>query len=402
MAAGSMIDLADQWKVHPRHFWLRGLRPAASVRFDESLGKWDVYGYAEAWQILNDPGTFSSDTKRLYDSESVNEHKEGNLIQMDGVEHRTLRKLVSRVFTPAMVSGLEPRVRALTHELLDQAAGGDGIELVNDLAYPLPVIVIAELLGVPSADRHLFKEWVTVMLEDTAQISLVDRGEEAERESRDLIEKWQPMFDYVRDHVIDRRRQPRDDLISQLVGAEVEGKRLSDQEVVTFAVLLFVAGHVSTTMLLGNTVLCLDAQPDWAVKVRKDRSLVPGALEESVRLFSPFPAIARSTTREVTLGGERVPADQMVMVWLAAANRDGDRFAEPHVFDPTRDPNPHLGFGRGVHFCLGAPLARLEGRVALNVLMDRFPVLHTTPGDPPVFLPSPDMTGVRRLPLYTG
>ncbi len=209
------------------------------------------------------------------------------------------------------------------------------------------------------------------------------------------------MFDYIREHVAERRRQPRQDLLTQLVTAEVDGNRLTDNEVVNFAVLLLVAGHVSTTLLLGNTLLCLDAHPEWAARVREDRSLVPSAIEESLRMFSPFAGVTRSTYTEVEIAGQRVPADQMIMVWLAAANRDARQFADPDTFIPTRDPNPHLGLGRGIHFCLGAPLARLEGRVALNMLMDRFPVLRTDPANPPTFVPTPNMTGVRTLPMRT-
>ncbi|WJY37096.1 cytochrome P450 [Streptomyces sp. P9-2B-2] len=399
-----MATLADRWNIHPTHFWLRGLQPEKPIRFDEESGIWNVYGYAEALKILSDPATFSSDTKRLFSSEAVNEHKEGNLIQMDAPDHGKLRTLVSHAFNRKIVADLEPRIREVTHELLDAISDPNELELVADLAYPLPVIVIAELLGVPSSDRDLFKEWVTVMLEDTGQLSMRNRDpdEEEERDHQNMIEKWQPMFDYIREHVGERRRKPRQDLLTQLVTAEVDGNRLTDNEVVNFAVLLLVAGHVSTTMLLGNTLLCLDSHPDWMARVREDRSMVPGAIEESLRMFSPFAGVARSTYTEVDIAGQRVPPDQMIMVWLAAANRDDRQFADPHTFTPTRDPNPHLGLGRGVHFCLGAPLARLEGRVALNMLLDRFPVLRTDPDNPPTFVPTPDMTGVRTLPLLTG
>lgn len=397
-----MTIAASRWKAHSQHFWLHGHKPEQLVRFDEEMGRWDVYGYPEALEILNDTATFSSDTKRLYASESVNSHKEGNLIQMDEPDHRKLRTLVSHAFTPKIVADLEPRIHELTHELLEEVSGQDEFELMAELAYPLPVIVIAELLGVPSADRHLFKKWVSVMLENTAQISLNDDEDDVEREGGNLLEKWLPMFDYIREHVGERRRKPRQDLMTELVRAEVDGRRLTDDEAVTFAVLLLVGGHVTTTMMLGSAMLCLDAHPDWAARVRDDRSMVPGVLEETMRLFSPFPSVARSTNAEVDILGQRVPKDQMVMVWSAAANRDARQFTHPDMFDPTRDPNPHLAFGRGIHFCLGAPLARLEGRIALNILLDRFPMLRIDPDNPPVFIPSLDLTGVSTLPLRTG
>jgi cytochrome P450 len=146
-------------------------------------------------------------------------------------------------------------------------------------------------------------------------------------------------------------------------------------------------------------VLCLDAHPEQFAKVRADRSLVPAAIEESLRYFSPFAAVSRVTNRDVEITGQQIPAEQLLLLWIAAANRDVRQFTDPDVFDVSRDPNPQLGFGRGIHFCVGAPLARLEGRVALNILLDRFPNLRTDPAEAPVFIPSPNMTGVRKLPL---
>ncbi len=327
---------------------------------------------------------------------------EGNLVQLDPPRHRKLRKLVSHAFTPKIVADLEPRISALTTELLDAVADRDRMELVADLAYPLPVIVIAALLGVPSSDRTHFKRWVDGMFQTSEQVSIANRSEEQDRHIEEAMEQAQHLRDYLAEHVAQRRGDRRDDLLSKLVQAEVDGERLSDNEVVNFALVLLVAGHITTTMLLGNTVLCLDAHPDQATWVRADRALVPAAIEESLRFFSPFAALGRATTSGVELGGERVPADQLLMVWIAAANRDARQFERPHEFDASRDRNPHVAFGRGIHFCIGAPLARLEGRVALNSLFDRFPELRTDPNNPPAFIPSPNLTGVRELPLLLG
>jgi cytochrome P450 len=207
------------------------------------------------------------------------------------------------------------------------------------------------------------------------------------------------MSAYIGEHAARRRREPREDLLTELVQAEVDGVRLTDQEVINFANLLLIAGHITTTMLVGNTVLCLDAHPEERARVQADRSLVPAAIEESLRLLTPFPVLGRVTNAEVELGGRTIDADQLVMVWIAAANRDPRQFSGPDVFDVDRDPNPHLAFGRGIHFCVGAPLARLEGRIATNLLMDRYPGMRCDPLDPPVFQPTPNMTGAQRLPL---
>ncbi|GAA0629356.1 cytochrome P450 [Kutzneria viridogrisea] len=397
-----MTTLADQWGIHPEQFWVRGQQPAQPVEFVEELGLWNVYGHQEAARIFSDPRTYSSDLTMFFPEIADPSMSEGNLLQMDPPDHRKLRNLVSHAFTPKIVADLEPRIHALTGELLDAVADKQSWELVADLAYPLPVIVIADLLGVPSGDRELFRHWVDALFANANQFSLKDESGEQAREFQKQQEQLQPMLDYLRAHAAERRTKPREDLLTQLVQAEVDGDRLNDNQVVNFASILLLAGHITTTMLLGNTILCLDAHPEQAAQVRADRSKVPGAIEESLRFLSPFSAVARRNTEEVELGGVRLPANQMLMVWVGAANRDARQFDRPEVFDVTRDPNPHLGFGRGIHFCLGAPLARLEGRVALNLLLDRFPGLRTDPEAPVTFMPSPNLTGVRSLPLLTG
>ncbi|MFF9809276.1 cytochrome P450 [Streptomyces coeruleorubidus] len=397
-----MTSMADAWGIHEAQFWLRGQAPEAPVRYDAQAGIWCVYGYKEVQHVLANPATFSSNTQRVIPKdmlEGQEEFSEGNLIQMDGLEHKKLRGLISHAFTPKMVADLEPRIAELTHELLDAVPDGNRMELVNDLAYPLPVIVIAELLGVPSSDRYRFREWGDALMESTQEFSFADRSEEQRQRLQDAMLKVRKLSDYLREHVEDRRRNPREDLITKLVQAEVDGDHLTDNEVVNFSNVLLIAGHITTTMLLGNSILCLDTHPEWFARVREDRSMIPAAIEEALRYYSPFAGTARATTTEVELGGERIPADSLVVTFLGVANRDPKVFTDPHTFDPTRDPNPHMAFGRGAHFCIGAPLARLEGRVALNILLDRFPDLRSDPDSPPVFLPSLSMTGVKKLPL---
>ncbi|MCA1188729.1 MULTISPECIES: cytochrome P450 [unclassified Saccharopolyspora] len=389
----------EDWGSPASQFWLRGERPGEPVQYDESTGLWNVYGHSETLHLLNDPVTFSSDTSRLFPQ--GDEFADGNLVRMDPPEHDKLRRLVTHAFTPKVVAGLEPRIAELTGELLDAVDGTDRLELVADLAYPLPVIVIAELLGVPADDRGLFKQWVDAMFTSDATLSLKDRTPEQQRELDEVLAQVRNLTDYLGEHVDERRAHPRGDLLTKLVEAEVDGERLTREEVVNFANVLLIAGHITTTMLLGNTVLCLDAHPEHEARTRADRGTLPSVIEESLRFLSPFATLGRVTTAETELGGQRIPADQLLMVWVAAANRDPRQFPNPDVFDPTRHPNPQLGFGRGIHFCLGAPLARLEGKVALDLLLDRFPKLATDPSDPPEFQPNPNMTGVRKLPLRT-
>jgi cytochrome P450 len=378
----------------------------AAVEFEERSGTWHVHGHPEALAVLTDPGTFSSDTLRLFSDLIDPAVNDGNIVQTDGAAHRTLRGLVSQAFTPRTVADLEPRIRALTGELLDAADERGGLELVADLAYPLPVTVIAELLGVPASDRDLFREWADIVFEDSVDLAVdadLDDGAKAEirGEVQSQLDRLRPMYDYMAGHAAERRRRPRQDLLTRLVEAEVDGERLTDRQIGSFANILLAAGHATTTLLLGNAVLCLDENPAQAAAVRADRSLVPAVIEEAVRLRTPFNVLARATTAETVLGGETLPADRMVLVWLNSTNRDPRVFADPDRFDPGRDPNPHLSFGRGVHFCLGAPLARLEARIVLGMLLDRYPALRTIPDEPPTPLAVTTMTGVSTLPLST-
>jgi cytochrome P450 len=345
---------------------------------------------------MSDPARYSSELYRVLPG---GEMGKGNLAMTDPPKHRASRKLVSQAFTPKVVTSLAPRIAEIAGRLLDRAAAEGGIELMRDLALPLPVIVIAELLGVPASDRHLFKQWVDAMFESSVEFSLTEHNEEQDKALGYQLEQTRKLTDYLGTHVDERRARLREDLISKLVEAEVDSERLGRTEIVNFANVLLLAGHITTTMLLGNTVLCLDSHPDQFERVRVDRSAVPAVIEESLRFLSPFSVVVRATSTEVELSGVTIPADQLLKVWVAAANRDDRVFANPDVFDPTRAENPQLAFGHGVHFCIGAPLARLEGRVALNILFDRFPRLATVPGEPPQFLTNPNMTGVRSLPL---
>ncbi|MER7130626.1 cytochrome P450 [Streptosporangium saharense] len=400
-----MSGIVERYDIPKQLFWLHGPRSGPPVEFDTRTGLWNVYGYPEVQEVLGDPVTYSSDTMRVLPKNMVpgdDFSLDGFITQIDPPEHGKLRKLVSSAFTRKVVADLEPRIAELTHELLDEARERDTFELVRDLAYPLPVTVIAELLGVPSGDRALFKRWADALFQRDAEISLNQSEEERRADIEATMKPWKEMTAYLGSHAAERRRRPRADLLTRLVEAEVDGERLPDDQVVNFAIVLLLAGHITTTMLLGNTVLCLDAFPEQQAKVRADRSTIPDVVEEAIRFLTPFALLGRATTREVELGGVTLPADKMIMIWLAAANRDPRQFPDPDVFDPGRDPNPHLGFGRGIHFCLGAPLARLEGRVALDILLDRFGTLRTDPDDPVQLISAPSLTGVRRLPLLWG
>jgi len=400
-----MSALAERWQLdQQRYSWLYGHTDSvAHVEFDEGSGIWNVRGHAEALQVANNPHIFSSDTGRLIPQRR--EFDEGSITQLDPPRHTALRKLVTHAFSPKAIDELEPRVHAIVADLVAEVADRPGFELVGEFAYPLPIVVIAELLGVPAEDHDLVNGWVDRMMSASTEFTLGERddpGGTADTAADGVAEAMRQVrhiTDYLREHARKRRTTPRDDLLTRLVQAEVDGVRLTENEVANFANVMLVAGHVTTTLLISSTVLCLDAYPSVGRAVRADRALVPGLLEESLRYLSPIGALVRVTNAPVEVGGVLIGPDQMVCVWMPNANRDERVFVDPYTFDPTREPNPHIAFGRGAHFCLGAALARREGRIALNALLDRFPDLRCDPEDPPSFTTNPNLNGVTRLPV---
>jgi cytochrome P450 len=351
----------------------RIMRDSTPVWRDHDSGVWNVYRYDDVVRILSDAGSFSSDfAPKVPESAEL---IEGNIIAMDPPRHDQLRSLVSLAFTPRATAQLEPRIADLTDSLLDDLNGQTNIELVQDLAYPLPVMVIAELLGVPASDRPQFKIWADALLDRSNN----DLTSEAVSETAPYVHNF---HEYLREHVIQRRAVPRSDLLSDLVAAEIDGQRLSDNEIVGFASILLLAGHITTSLLLGNALVCLDEKPQAQSALRADSTAIPLAIEEVLRYRSPVPMTARIARDDVQVGGQRIPAGDMMYVWLASANHDERRFEDPEEFVPNRHPNYHVAFGRGIHFCLGAPLARLEARVALAALLRRFASIRVDPSQP--------------------
>ncbi|MFH8930793.1 cytochrome P450 [Streptomyces pristinaespiralis] len=375
--------------------WLREMRHHDPVHEDE-YGAFHVFRHADVLTVASDPGVYSSQLSRLRPgSQALSEQI---LSVIDPPMHRTLRRLVSQAFTPRTVADLEPRVTELAGQLLD-AVDGDTFDLVADFAYPLPVIVIAELLGVPPADRTLFRSWSDRMLQmQVADPADMQFGDDADEDYQRLVkEPMRAMHAYLHDHVTDRRARPANDLISALVAARVEGERLTDEQIVEFGALLLMAGHVSTSMLLGNTVLCLKDHPRAEAAARADRSLIPALIEEVLRLRPPITVMARVTTKDTVLAGTTIPAGRMVVPSLLSANHDEQVFTDPDHLDLAREGR-QIAFGHGIHYCLGAPLARLEGRIALEALFDRFPDFSPTDGAK-LRYHRDGLFGVKNLPL---
>jgi erythromycin 12 hydroxylase len=345
--------------------WLHRMREERPVWCD-GTGIWHLFRHADVEAVTRDPATFSSNTGRIFPA--AKPVQRGMMTALDPPEHRTLRRLVSTAFTPKTVAGLEPRIRTITRELLDTT--GERFDLVDALAFPLPVIVISELLGLPAEDRGLFRAWADHLFSMQVDPTDPELGPK-------IAEAMSGINAYLAEHCRARRADPRDDLMSALVTTEVEGHRLDDEEATNFSLLLLLAGHVTTTLLLGNAVRCFDENPGVWDELRTDAGLIPGAIEEVLRLRTPFTQIGRATTREVEFHGVTIPANVLVTPWLLAASRDPRTHADPDRFDLRRGlgGGAQLAFGHGIHFCLGAPLARLEGRVALQELTARFRAL---------------------------
>jgi len=312
------------------------------------------------------------------------------MIAVDPPDHGRLRTLVNRGFTPRRIAALEPRLRELAAGFVDQVAKTGRMDLVADLAIPFPVTVIAELLGVEPDRRDQFKHWSDVIV-----IGL--SGASGEFDKADVRKTADEMAEYIDRIASDRRAAPRDDLISALLEAE-EGDALTTGEVMSFVVLLLIAGNETTTNLIGNGTKALLRHPDQLALVASDATHIPAMIEETLRYDSPIQGLPRKAMREVELEGGTVPKDAFVMLLFASANRDETRFPEPDRFDLGRDTQGHIAFGHGIHFCLGASLARLEARMAFETLFARCRNLRLDAGEIPM-IESMLLRGPRRLPL---
>jgi cytochrome P450 len=352
--------------------WLREMREHHPV-WRDAYGMWHIFRYADVHRAISEPKVFSSDLGRVFPAGQ--KFSEGNLLRTDPPRHHQLRRLIGAAFTSKVVTALAPRIAAVTGELLD-ATGATEFDLVPALAYPLPVTVIAELLGLPASDRGLFRAWADRLFDQ----------ENLDPNDPDLAQKiddaTSEMLAYLREHCQQRRSHPREDLISKLATVEADGARLTDEEVVNFSLVLLIAGHITTTALLGNTVLCLDECPAVLAELHADRSLIPAAIEEVLRYRSSFTQVGRVTMTQTELAGQVLPADAVIVPWLLSANRDERAFADPDRFDIHRTTNHHVAFGHGIHFCIGQLLARVEARVAVSVLLDRYADIRLNPGIP--------------------
>src|SRR5712691_7937508 len=367
----------------------RYLHAAAPVQWSDVLEAWTLARYTDVVESLTDPRYSADRAPEVDEGYSIAK----SMLVSDPPDHTRLRALVQKAFTPRMVEQLRPRIGSIVRELIDRiSTRGGQFDIITDLVYPLPVVVIAELLGVPPEDRETFRDWSAAL---AASLDPLVSEEAALR----AVQARDALHEYLRGIIAERRRAPRSDLISALVAVEEQGEILSEPELVVMCTLLLIAGHETTVNLIGNGMLALIEHPQAYAQLREAPGLIVFAVEELLRFNSPVQLTARIATMPLEIGGQHIEAGQWVLPLLGAANRDPQVFANPEQLDLTRTPNPHLGFGRGIHFCLGAPLARLEGQVAIAALVQRFRTLELAGS--PLRRDQITLRGLKSLPVST-
>jgi cytochrome P450 len=377
------------------------LREHDPIYWDEEMHAWVLTRYTDVVAVLRDP-RFSSawgPVETAWMPEDLRPQLEPALravsrqmLFLDPPDHSRLRGLVARAFTPRMVESLRPRVQRLVDELLDAVQDQGEMEFVADFAYPLPAIVIAEMLGVPPEDRSQFIVWT----QDFGR--LLDGGNLSFEELLTTLSGIADFLAYFRRQIAQRRTAPRDDLLQALILAEEQGDRLNEEELLGNCVLLLAAGHGTTTHLLGNGLYALLQHPEQLQLLRENPSLAPTAVMELLRYDSPVQLTSRRPTADVDWAGRRFKAGEEVLTVLGAANRDPEQFPDPDRLDLRRTDNRHVAFGHGPHFCLGAPLARLEAEVAFTTLLRRLPQLCLAT-EQIEHLPSLVFRGIKALPV---
>jgi cytochrome P450 len=398
---------------------MREKGPVAGVTLPTGGPIWFVTRYAEAMALLKDDERFVNDpsnalteeeyallfqqaTEHLTDEQQqmaaqTDEILRRHLLGVDPPDHSRLRRLVAIPFTPKYIEGLRPRVQAIADTLLDavQARADETrrreMELIGDFAYPLPLTVISEMLGIPLADRDNFREWSQAAVSFTPD----------DRANPEVTAKLIEFIAYLRRLVAAKRFNPGDDLLSGLVLAEAEGDKLSENELLSMIFLLIVAGHETTVNLIGNGMLALFENPEQRARLQEDPNLLKTAIEEMLRYYGPVEmSLTRWVRQDTELGGQRLRRGEQIMALLASANHDGEQFPNPEVFDISREPNRHAAFGTGIHSCLGATLARLEGQIAFATLLSRLPDLALAiPRDEVRWRDATFLRGLTQLPV---
>lgn len=386
---------------YPTYAAMRAIAPVyQNVGLNNENLIWFVTGYAEAEAVLRDHKRFVKDYRNTLMPEQLAQLPpmprlaqllDNHMLNRDGRDHMRQRTLVNKAFTTRMVNSMSDRVQRIADELLDLIQQRGEMDLIDEYAFPLPIVVIAEMLGIPAADRDRFRAWSDAFVTPA-------RNEEEWRQAERLLTEF---TDYLGDVFAARRQQPRNDLITALIQAEEAGDKLSEEELYSMVVLLIVAGHETTVNLIGNGTLALLRHPDHLAFLKANPDHMAAAIEELLRYDGPVErATMRFAAEDVEVGGQLIRRSEPVAVVLGSANRDPAAFPQPDTLDLTREENRHLAFGYGVHYCVGAPLARLEGRIALNTLLRRLPNLRlAAPVEDLHWRFNPILRGMQHLPL---
>ncbi len=362
---------------------------------------WFVSSYATVEQMLLDDKTFVRDAALAFDPEQLQAWLgepnpaaslvENHMLNKDGEDHRRLRMLVSKAFTPKVIQALRPRIQDIADTLLDGVQAHGHMELVSDYAFPLPITVIAELIGIPARDRDAFRAWSDAFV----------RPAISPAEQQAAFQQLGAFAMYIRNLVKERRQNPQADMLSALILVEEAGDRLTESELFSMLALLIVAGHETTVSLIGSAALTLLQHPEINNELRSHPERMAEALEELLRFESPVErALNRFVAADTELAGAQLKRGDMIIGILGSANHDESKFTDADQLDVGRKPNPHIAFGKGAHYCLGAPLARLEGEIALNSLLQRLPDLQlNAPVDSLVYRDVPLFRSLVSLPV---
>jgi cytochrome P450 family 109 len=383
-----------EWHRQMRQ-WSQTMRTTQPVWYDEQNANWRIFRYDDHQRVQSDYATFSSAPGPDEDQGAGI-----SIIGMDPPRHRQLRSLVTQAFSARTIAQLAPRIEDIATDLLKQALAKGEMDAIDDLTMPFPIIVIADLLGLPHDIWRLIRRWTDLLLADPTI-------EDAQDGDLGREEYAQIMFEKMAQAIEVRRRQPHQDILGLLLSAEVDGERLSDNDLYGFFVTLLVAGNITTTQLIGNALLCFDEHPEAWEQMRQDPGLIPSAIEEVLRYRPPNRGTGgnrviiggRRVLSDVKLGDQLLREGDTLLATTISANFDERQFPQPELFDIRRTPNRHLSFGHGIHYCLGAPLARLEAKIALEAMLRMMPDWHRLNNEPLEQIKSNVVFGVKSLPL---
>lgn len=363
------------------------LRETTPVRYDDLRKCWDVFLYEDVEMILKNYNLFSAKHKRLVEAE--------NILFMDPPRHRHIRNLVSQAFTPKMVQNQADTIQRIAAELLDRVIEQGQMNVLQDFASPLTILMIAKLLGVPPEDHRQFREWSERITKGATGSS----EEELQAVVAEHIQVTQELTQFFLDAMEKRRHRPQDDLITKLLQAEIDGEKLTDKEIVDFCILLLVAGNETTANLITNGVRALTQYPELQPVIQEQPSSIPSFVTEAVRFYPSVLGTVRIAKQDTELRGQWIREGEVVSVWIASANRDPRKFSDPDAFQLDRSPNPHLSFSKGIHYCLGASLACLEAELAFAELFSRITDLRMAESAHLQIIPSPPLYGIKEFPL---